>query len=139
MRRLSPILALALAAGIALSIILLGDFPEIAAPFYSNEEIIEMPHGRVLNVVIEPEGIFLGDKCIPPVLFADYIQAHKAELIANYIIVTGTEDARYGDMVTAFVALRHTFKGVGATVETRPLPPGERRRLFSSARFWGCL
>jgi hypothetical protein len=92
-----------------------------------NLRIVSGPNGRILNLVIDREGVFLGEICIPREQLVDYLRADRARLAPDYIIVAGTEEAAYGDLPAALAAARSVFPKVDATVETRPLPVGTRR------------
>lgn len=138
-RRLLPILTLSgfIALGLAFVLVrdLRSDFPK--SPWYDEAEMMSAPHGRVLSIVVEREGAFVGEICIPHRELAGYLQSHRAQLAPDYVIVAGTEEATYGDFATTFTAVRSVFRGVGATTETRSLPVGTRRPRLIRIHGWG--
>jgi hypothetical protein len=85
-----------------------------------------MPNGRVLNVIVEDDGAYIGKEFIPFILFEKYLKEHRSDLRANYVIVVGTESARYGSAVQVYDLARSILK-VPSTIETRVLPNGTRR------------
>lgn len=81
-RRLLPILALAGTIALCLAFVLMRDFRSEFAnrPWYEEAEVMSAPHGRVLSIVVEREGAFVGDICIPHRELAGYLQAHRSQL-----------------------------------------------------------
>lgn len=140
LRRLFPILAPAVVIACFLAVYLLDDRPsewrEARFPDESEQEIIEFPHGRVLYVIVEPEGVYIGAERISFEGFSDYLKARKRTLSPDFFIIAGTDTARYGDVVNAFITLRAVLR-VGYMLETRPLPTGTRRaRIRVAEHYW---
>jgi len=95
--------------------------------------IVFFPHGRVLYVVVENDGAYIGEEFIPFLLFDQFIKDHKRTLAPDYFIVIGTSEARYGNAVEVFASLRKII-GVDGTMRTYPAEPGTRRPAIASYR-----
>lgn len=91
LRRLFPILAPAVVIACFLAVYLLDDRPsewrEARFPDESEQEIIEFPHGRVLYVIVEPEGVYIGEERISFEGFSDYLKARKRTLSPDFFII----------------------------------------------------
>lgn len=137
--RLCPVLIPAGIIATALAVFHLRDFEslETEQPWDGPMETVSLPQGRVLSIVVEREGVFFGDVCVPPSELAAYLQSHRARIAPDYVIVFGTADASYGDFVTTFTTVRTIFRGIGATVDTRSLPPGTRVPRLVRINGWG--
>lgn len=100
-------------------------------------EIVHMPSGRILNVVVEEDGAYIGKEFMPFLLFEKHLKEHRGDLRASYVIVVGTENARYGSAVRIYDAVRSVLR-VPSTIETRVLPVGTRREAIEVRRnSWG--
>jgi hypothetical protein len=89
-------------------------------------KIVEAPHGRVLCVVVDDDGYYVGEEFIPFVLFRKYLQERGRDLKPDYAIVCGTESSRFGRAVDALDAVRAILK-IKATMETTAIRDGTRR------------
>ena len=96
-------------------------------------EFTQMPSGRILNIVVEEDGAYIGKEFIPFPLFDKYLTEHRAMWRANYVIVGGTEYARYGAAVRVYDAVRNVLR-VPSSIETRALPSGTRRDAIEIRR-----
>lgn len=92
----------------------------------SPAEIVTLPHDRVLYVVCEQEGAYIGEEFVSFPGFEQFVKEHKTDLNPDYVIVAGTPDSRYGDVAAVFTAL-HRITGSPGTIETQPVPSGTRR------------
>ena len=100
---------------------------EPEAPSVAGEIVFSpRPVGRILHVVVEEDGAYIGKEFIPFLIFDRYLSEHRAELRPNYVIVIGTESARYGSAVQVYDLVRSILR-VPSTIETRVLPAGTRR------------
>jgi hypothetical protein len=97
---------------------------EVAQP--EEIKIIEVPHGRVFYVVVDNDGIYVGQEFIPFILFGKFLKERGGELKPDYAIVCGTESSRFGRAVEALDSIRANLK-IKATIETRAIPDGTRR------------
>lgn len=89
-------------------------------------EIVDMAGGRILNVVVEADGAYIGKEFIPFLLFEKYLKEHRREFRASYVIVVGTENAKFGSAVQVYDQVRGILK-TPSTIETRVLRVGTRR------------
>ena len=85
-----------------------------------------LPHGRVLYVVVEKEGVYVGDAMVPITAFEEFLKREGSTLRPNYALVCGTDMARYGDVVKAYGAIRGVFK-IPAMIEPVAAVVGTRR------------
>jgi len=67
--------------------------------------VVGFPHGRVLYVVVEEEGAYLGEEFVPIELFENKIEKEYRYKEISYVFLLGTDSARYGSVVTAYTAL----------------------------------
>ena len=118
-------LSLLVACGFLILWLLVWSRPALKVDQGINAEMMYMPHGRILNVVIEADGAYIGEEFIPLILLEKYFKEHRADLGANYVIVFGTESARYGSAVQAYDLARSILK-LPSTIEPRVLPNGTR-------------
>lgn len=140
LRRLFPFLAPAVGIACFLALYLLDDrrssWRDARIADESEPEICEFPHGRVLYVIVEPEGVYIGEERISFENFPDYLKTRKRTLSPDFFIIAGTDTARYGDVVSVFGTLRATFRA-GYMLETRSLPLGTRRpRIRVAENYW---
>jgi hypothetical protein len=91
-----------------------------------HREVIEFAHGRVLYVVVDNDGIYVGQEFIPFILFDKFLKEHGGELKPDYAIVYGTESSRFGRAVEAIDSIRANLK-IKVTMVTRAVPDGTRR------------
>jgi len=89
-------------------------------------EVLELPHGRILYVVVGEDGCFLGQELVPFDRLRRYLNDHAAEWGPDYVIVCGTDRSNFGRVVETLDSVRTVFK-VPSTMETRTLPEGTRR------------
>jgi hypothetical protein len=89
-------------------------------------EVMELPHGRVLYVIVEREGVYLGEKFVPFPDFEKFLKDNQATLRPQHARVLGTESATYGNFISVFSTIRNTLK-IPATINTAALEPGTRR------------
>lgn len=85
-------------------------------------EIVEIPRGRVMNVVIERDGPYVGSRAVPAKEFTVFVKAIAQRERIDHVLVYGRSDAKYGDFVAAYSALRDIF-GDRTHVCTYPLEP----------------
>lgn len=118
---------LSLLAVCGLIVVWIYQFPERKPEDRPTETIafINMMGGRVLHVVVESDGAYIGEEFIPFLLFETYLNEHRRELRANYVVVVGTENAKFGSAVQVYDQVRGILK-VPSTIETRVLPVGSR-------------
>jgi len=125
--------SLLIIAGLFVGWLLLLSATEAKGETDVSNEIVHMPAGRILNVVVEEDGAYIGKEFIPFLLFEKHLKEHREELRANYVIVGGTENARYGSAVQVYDAVRSVLR-VPSTIETRVLPVGTRREAIEVRR-----
>ena len=89
-------------------------------------KMIALPHGRVLYVVVDNDGFYVGQEFVPFILFGKFLKEHAGELKPDYAIVCGTESSRFGRAVEAIDAIRANLK-IHYTMETRAMADGTRR------------
>jgi hypothetical protein len=128
------------AAGAALIIViafLAGSYrSRVEAPGEKQPEIVSLPHGRVLYVVAEKEGAYVGDEFVPYPTFEQFIKDRARFFSPDYVMVLGTAEARYGDVASAFAAV-HSATHAPGTIVTRPIPVGTRRPVIAvREHFW---
>jgi hypothetical protein len=90
-------------------------------------------HGRVLNVVVEDDGIYIGDEYVPFLLFRDFLIGNAKRLSPDSVIVYGTTTARFGQVVGALDACRAELK-IYCTMGTRTIPANTRLKSVESSR-----
>ena len=101
-----------------------------------DEDLIELPNGRVMYVVVEEEGAYIGDILIKFSDFGNQIGPYSKALKPDYFIVMGTNEARYGHFAEVYVAIKGALKIPGA-VDTRAFDAGTRRPAIAVHRhFW---
>lgn len=109
---------------------------DVARHFPSgSEEIMFIPSGRTLNIVVEEDGAYIGEEFIPFLLFDKYLKEHREQLRPRYVIVVGSENAKYGSAVQVFDSVRSILK-VPSTIETRTVPVGTRREALEKKPAW---
>ena len=89
-------------------------------------QIVHLPHGRVLYIVIEEDGFYLGKECVPFSELQKYLSDHQFQLKPDYVLICGISGAPFGRAVEALEATRSVFK-VPYTVDTITVPEGTRR------------
>lgn len=89
-------------------------------------EVLELPHGRILYVVVETDGCFLGREFVSFSDLRRYLNDHAAELLPDYVIVCGTAGSQFGRVVETLDSVRTVFN-VPSSMETGTLPEGTRR------------
>ncbi len=89
-------------------------------------EIVAAPHGRIMYVIVEADGCFLGQQFVPFGEFRGYLNDHAAELAPDYVMVCGTDSSRFGRIVETLDSVRAVFT-VPSVMETRTRPDGTRR------------
>ena len=100
------------------------------------EEVVTLPHGRVLYVVCEAHGAYVGEEFVHFPDFDQFIRDRSRVFSPDYLIVMATADSRYGDVAAVFASL-HRATNVPGTIETRPVPHGTRRPVIAvRERFW---
>lgn len=130
-------ISLVVVSGLLVVWVFLPSASEVTGAPDVNYEIVYMPMGRILNVVVEEDGAYIGKEFIPFLLFDKYLKEHRVEFRANYAIVVGTENARYGSAVQVYDMVRSDLR-VPSTIETRVLPVGTRREAIEVRRNrWG--
>ncbi len=94
----------------------------------SEEEVIQIPSGRVLYVVVDRDGIYLGtqrfDLSAAKVAIASLLKEQK---IPN-LIIYGTDLARYGDVIELYGGIDPSLIR-WSTFSFRPLTIGTRKPL----------
>lgn len=94
----------------------------------TKEDVVRIPHGRVLYVVVDFDGVYLGQDRLDPLLAKDAINAMlKAEKIHN-LVIYGTTEARFGPAADIFAHLDPSlvrWKQFGLL----PLKVGDRKPL----------
>ncbi len=68
-------------------------------------QTVRNPHGRVLYVVIDFDGVYLGQERIDPVIAKDVINAMLREQQIHNLVIYGTTHARFGVGVDIFANL----------------------------------
>jgi hypothetical protein len=101
---------------------------EHTAPVLSTKDPqeIELPHGRVLYVIVEENGVYVGDDFIDFSLFESFLQSNGHKLQPDYFMVFGTDLARYGKIVQIYACLRNKL-GISGTMQTLSVPVSTRR------------
>ena len=92
----------------------------------SESEVVALPHGRVLYLIVEESGVFVGDVRVPFSAFESFLLSHRMEFRADFVKVLGADLARYGQAVEVYTTVRNVLK-VPATIDTVPVPIGTRR------------
>jgi hypothetical protein len=106
------------------------------APREKPPELVSVRHGRVLYVVAEKEGAYVGEEFVPYPMFEKFIKDRARVFAPDYFIVLGTDEARYGDVASAFLAL-HSATHAPGTIATQTVPIGTRRPVVAAGgRFW---
>ena len=121
------LVAVAILGGLFLSGRIPGTKKESAKPAESEVVKIAIPHGRVLCVVVDDDGLYVGREFIPFILFRKFLSERGRSYKADYAFICGTESARFGRAVEALDAIRAVLK-INATMETRSMPNGTRRQ-----------
>jgi hypothetical protein len=107
------------------------------SPAHKTElESISLPHGRILYIVVDEDGIYIGKEAIPVLGLRDYLIGHRSMLKPDYAVVCGTTHSRFGNAVQAIDAIRAILK-VPYMLETRALPDGTRRPKIEVANASG--
>ena len=73
-------------------------------PEYSSQ-IVRMPHGRVLYVVVDFDGVYLGQERVDPLIATDVINATLKEQKIHNLVIYGTTHARFGAATEIFANL----------------------------------
>jgi hypothetical protein len=73
-------------------------------PDYSSQ-IVRMPHGRVLYVVVDFDGVYLGQERLDPRIAKDVINAMLKEQKIHNLVIYGTTHARFGAAADIFTNL----------------------------------
>jgi len=93
-----------------------------------DEELIAIPHGKVLYVVVDKDGVYLGEKKFDlggaKVAIAALLKEQK---IPN-LIIYGTDLARYGDVIELYGGFDPSLIR-WSTFSFRPLTIGTRKPL----------
>jgi hypothetical protein len=124
---LLPACAATLVAGGALTYC--SNFSKPAAvprPKEAQSQVLELPHGRVLYVVVEEEGVYVGDDFVTFGDFENFLKGKVRALHPDFAKVGGTETARYGKVIQVYAAVRNVLS-ISATLETSPFERGFRR------------
>ena len=89
------------------------------------EEIV-LSHRRVLYVVVEEKGVYLGDEFVPFSLFESWLKERRDTLNPDFVKILGADLARYGQVVQVFGSVRKILM-VPAIIDTKPVVIGTRR------------
>jgi hypothetical protein len=92
-------------------------------------EAVTFPHGRTVYLIVDRDGVYVGKEYSPIILLDRFLEHTVRPLDADYAMVIGTNDAKYGDVVTVFDALRAHFS-FPENIETRPVAAGTRREAI---------
>ena len=55
----------------------------------SESEVVALPHGRVLYLIMEESGVFVGDVRVPFSAFESLLLSHRTEFRADFVKVVG--------------------------------------------------
>ena len=102
---------------------------------WPGSDLAKLPGGRVLYVVVDSDGYYVGDEFVSFLLLDKYLKEHAEELRPDYCIVCGTRSCRYGHVVEALDSLRGDFK-VYSTVMPQAVPDGTRYRAIEHHENW---
>ncbi len=77
----------------------------VASESNNSFEVVRMPHGRVLYVVVDFDGVYLGQERLDPVIAKDVINAMLKEQKIHNLVIYGTTHARFGAAADIFANL----------------------------------
>ena len=89
-------------------------------------QIIHVPHGRALYIVIEADGFYVGKEFIPFLDLLKYLKEREYQFRPDYVIICGVSSSSFGHAVEALEATKAVFS-VPYTFETMTVPEGTRR------------
>lgn len=92
-----------------------------------------VPHGRVLFVVVDQDGVYLGPERLTVEQGVLTINAFLREHEIRNLVVYGTDLARYGEAVRLFAGIDQKLLR-WSQLATRPLPIGSRKPLTGNYR-----
>lgn len=98
-------------------------------------EVPQLPHGRVLYVVVEEDGIYVGQEFVAFPLFPKFLEEGGRKLKPEYALVLGTEGTRYGRVAEVFNSIKDVLK-ISASIVTTPTPNGTRRGPIEVHENW---
>jgi len=97
-------------------------YPEPLKP----QPVSESPHGRILHVVVDQDGIYIGDRLVFFDDFHDYLIGYAREMHPDSAVVCGTRSSRFGRVAEALGTIRAVLN-ITATMETRTFADGTRQ------------
>ena len=102
---------------------------------WPDPESVSLPGGRVLYVVVDTDGYYVGEDFVPFFQLDSFLKRRASQLDPNYGIVCGTQSSRYGHVVEALDAVRANFR-IYATIRSEAIPNGMRRGAIEQHRNW---
>ena len=91
----------------------------------SGREVFLIPRGRVLQVIVGGDGVYLGQEFIPFLLFRKHLEEHRGDFRVKSVRVFGTDTARYGAAVQVYATVLDVLK-IRGTVDSRVVPASTR-------------
>lgn len=91
-----------------------------------------LPHGRVLTVVVDEKAIYVGEDPISFARFGDWLRENRHRLKPDFVVVVGTDLARYGNVARAYAQV-HEVWTLPQIFETRSIAVGMR---YPAIRFF---
>jgi hypothetical protein len=88
-------------------------------------EMIALPQGRVLTVVVDEKAVFVGENPIAFEMFGEFLRENREKLSPDYVMVFGTDLVRYGKVVEVYAAM-HKVWMVPQQIVTRSVTIGTR-------------
>jgi hypothetical protein len=95
----------------------------------SAPEAVTLPHVRAVYLIVDRNGVYVGKKYLPNFFLDRFLEDAVRPLDAGYAIVIGTNDAKYGDVVTVFDALRACFS-FSEKIKAKAVAAGTRREAI---------
>lgn len=92
------------------------------------EQVFQIPHGKVLYVVVDRDGVYLGEKRFDLAGAKVGIAALLKEQKIRNLVIYGTDLARYGDVVELYGSFDPSLLR-WSTFSFRSLPIGTRKPL----------
>lgn len=97
----------------------------VSADAAEYEEIV-LSRRRVLYVVVEERGVYLGEEFVHFSVFESWLKERGDSLKPDFVKVLGADLARYGQVVQIYVSVQKILM-VPVIIDTKPVVIGTRR------------